>query len=138
MPTRVLNVAEKPSVAREAARALSGGQASSRRVHDSTVWDFRYRGPGGGEMDMAFGAVAGHLMEIDFQEPFNRWSACDPEALYSKPTELDNGARNSRKNARGGGRAAGGARRGRPSSAGPSLPSPTPPRTRGGAHRRAS
>ena len=36
-------------------------------------------------MDMAFGAVAGHLMEIDFQEPVNRWSACDPEALYSKP-----------------------------------------------------
>ena len=72
---RVLNVAEKPSVAKEASRALSRGGA--RRRNSSVpgapaCWDFAYTVQNV-QCDMVFTSVAGHLMSTDFREPYNKW-----------------------------------------------------------------
>ena len=82
---RVLNVAEKPSVAEAAARALSGGRAQLRRAGDgSKVWEWQGCRVEGAACDMAFTAVRGHLTETDFRAPFNRWGSCDPGDLFRK------------------------------------------------------
>jgi DNA topoisomerase-3 len=82
---RVLNVAEKPSVAREASKALSGNSARYVRGRNNTgCWEFQHT-VRGTPCTMAFTSVAGHLMSTDFQEPFNKWMACSPLELYSKP-----------------------------------------------------
>ena len=84
---RVLNVAEKPSVAKEASRALSRGGA--RRRNSSVpgapaCWDFAYTVQNV-QCDMVFTSVAGHLMSTDFREPYNKWRACAPLELYDAP-----------------------------------------------------
>ncbi|QDZ19827.1 DNA topoisomerase [Chloropicon primus] len=85
MVLRVLNVAEKPSVAREASKALSRNQATYRRGPGNTgCYEFRYRVQGL-DCTMVFTSVAGHLMSTDFQEPFNKWRSCAPLDLFHKP-----------------------------------------------------
>lgn len=34
---------------------------------------------------MVFTSVAGHLMELDFPEPYKRWHSCSPLELYGAP-----------------------------------------------------
>ena len=34
---------------------------------------------------MRMTSVAGHLMEMDFQAPYNKWRACPNEQLYTAP-----------------------------------------------------
>ena len=90
----MLNVAEKPSVAREASKALSGNSARYVRRsggggggggnNNTGCWEFQLT-VRGTPCTMAFTSVAGHLMSTDFQEPFNKWMACSPLELYSKP-----------------------------------------------------
>uniref|UniRef100_A0A6V7QTF6 DNA topoisomerase n=1 Tax=Ananas comosus var. bracteatus TaxID=296719 RepID=A0A6V7QTF6_ANACO len=55
---RVLNVAEKPSVA---------------KAHR------------GRPCLMLFTSVTGHLMELDFDDRFRKWNSCDPTDLYHAP-----------------------------------------------------
>ena len=119
-PIRVLNVAEKPSVAREVSRILSNGQSrsasswsvsppcarstllSSMRYTFGTiktpltegeactgcsarynpVSEFQYQ-IGGQACDMVFTSVAGHLMELEFEDGYRRWRGVDPVDLYS-------------------------------------------------------
>ena len=81
----VLNVAEKPSVAKEASRALSRNQATYRRGAGGTAcWDFSHTVQGT-TCQMVFTSVAGHLMSTDFKEPFNKWKSCAPLELFHKP-----------------------------------------------------
>ena len=83
---RVLNVAEKPSVAREVAKALSGGGARWSSAGGRTGrWEFPYA-IRGVPCDMSFVAVAGHLMEVEFRSPYNKWRACAPGEIFRKPT----------------------------------------------------
>ena len=65
MVIRVLNVAEKPSVAREITRHLGGGQVSRRQHRGSWVSEFPFnlqQTP----CKMLVTAVRGHLLEVDF------------------------------------------------------------------------
>jgi DNA topoisomerase III len=36
---------------------------------------------------MVFSSVAGHLLELEFKPPYNKWSGCSPSDLYTAPVE---------------------------------------------------
>ncbi|GMK55375.1 hypothetical protein CspeluHIS016_0204310 [Cutaneotrichosporon spelunceum] len=88
---RVLCVAEKPSIAKELARILSGGHFDNRAGKNKFCrnFDFQYRLPPplGDNRDSEFTvtSVLGHLTETDFLDEFRRWSSCDPFALFDAP-----------------------------------------------------
>lgn len=162
MPPRVLNVAEKPSVAKEIARILNGGQVPRTREGElkyCKIYDFPsqircvrllalllcwvcwcaglcVRVPGclaclcwfvcglyvcvpaclpghasphshplthshpsspptpphphqhrGENVDMVFTSVLGHLLELDFVQPYRSWGGCRPGDLFTAPVE---------------------------------------------------
>jgi DNA topoisomerase-3 len=113
MPVKALNVAEKPSVAKEVSRILSNGAARSRRgryanraygrgqpqqlsaansaavlhclrARFNPIWEFGYTIQGT-PCDMVFTSVAGHLMQMDFTQQHKRWHSCSPLELYTAP-----------------------------------------------------
>ncbi|BEJ16114.1 hypothetical protein CspHIS471_0507190 [Cutaneotrichosporon sp. HIS471] len=88
---RVLCVAEKPSIAKELARILSGGHFDNRAGKNKFCrnFDFPYRLPPplGDNRDCEFTvtSVLGHLTETDFPDEYRQWSSCDPFALFDAP-----------------------------------------------------
>ena len=82
---RVLNVAEKPSVAREASNVLSGSRASNDAscAQYNRVHRFPYQLRGFGNSEMVFTSVLGHLMDHRFVDPnVQSWQGCDPAELF--------------------------------------------------------
>ena len=80
---RVLNVAEKPSVAKEISRVLSNGAARVREGATALnkVWEFEHvvRGL---PVTMVFTSVTGHLSNFEFaEERHRRWASVDPREL---------------------------------------------------------
>ena len=65
-PIRVLNVAEKPSVAKEVSRVLSNGGCTNRRGASqyNAIWEFPYTVMGQ-RCDMVFTSVTGHVMGLE-------------------------------------------------------------------------
>ncbi|KAK1296608.1 hypothetical protein QJS10_CPB15g01974 [Acorus calamus] len=87
MAVRVLNVAEKPSVAKSVAGILSRNRGMSTRNGRSRynrVFEFEYE-IGGQRCHMVVTSVTGHLMELDFDDRFRKWHSCDPADLYHAP-----------------------------------------------------
>lgn len=90
----VLNVAEKPSVAREITRHLCRGQ--SRRVCNIFFYKFlQINNPGmncdefecsfqGQPCRMLVTSVRGHMMSLEFPEAFS-WGKCNELMLFSVP-----------------------------------------------------
>lgn len=85
-PKIVLNVAEKPSVAREIVHFLSNGE--SRKLDSlsqyNPVSEFRYKIKGE-EVLMRVTSVQGHIMSMEFNEPYNKWNEVSPEELFEAP-----------------------------------------------------
>ncbi|KAJ1298658.1 hypothetical protein BS78_01G470500 [Paspalum vaginatum] len=83
---RVLNVAEKPSVAKSVAEILSRGSMQSRagRSPYNRVFEFNYV-INGRACRMLVTSVTGHLMELEFEDRFRRWQSCDPAELFHAP-----------------------------------------------------
>ncbi|XBH57880.1 DNA topoisomerase 3-alpha [Aegilops tauschii subsp. strangulata] len=83
---RVLNVAEKPSVAKSVAEILSRGGMQSRagRSRYNRVFEFNYA-IGAQACHMLVTSVTGHLMELDFDDRYRRWYSCDPAELFHAP-----------------------------------------------------
>ncbi|KAG2543264.1 hypothetical protein PVAP13_9NG735900 [Panicum virgatum] len=83
---RVLNVAEKPSVAKAVAQILSRGSMQSRagRSQYNRVFEFNYA-IHGQVCRMLVTSVTGHLMELEFEDRFRRWHSCDPADLFHTP-----------------------------------------------------
>ena len=80
-----LNVAEKPSVAKEISRILATGSGHPPRTCPSQsrfnpVFEFPYRG-----VQMLFTSVAGHLMEDQFPPSAKSWSAVPFADLFHLP-----------------------------------------------------
>ena len=78
-PIRVLNVAEKPSVARRC-RACCAGDASpspaaAPRRTTSTGVPYEVEGK---QCQMVFTSVTGHLMEMEFEGSHKSWRGCNP------------------------------------------------------------
>ncbi|KAI3987097.1 hypothetical protein MKX01_036887 [Papaver californicum] len=83
---RVLNVAEKPSVAKAVSVSLSRNQFRTRegRSRYNKIFEFEYT-IRGKLCHMSFTSVTGHLMEMDFEERYRKWGSCDPVNLYELP-----------------------------------------------------
>ncbi|CAK7354748.1 unnamed protein product [Dovyalis caffra] len=82
----VLNVAEKPSVAKSVATILSRNQLRVRdgRSRYNRIFEFNYS-IGGQQCHMLVTSVTGHLMELEFEDRFRKWHSCDPADLYTAP-----------------------------------------------------
>jgi DNA topoisomerase-3 len=85
-PVRVLNVAEKPSVAKSVAGILSHNNLRVRngRSPYNKIFEFSYS-IGAQPCDMLMTSVTGHLMELDFEDQYRKWHSCDPADLYHAP-----------------------------------------------------
>uniref|UniRef100_M4C198 DNA topoisomerase n=1 Tax=Hyaloperonospora arabidopsidis (strain Emoy2) TaxID=559515 RepID=M4C198_HYAAE len=83
---RVLNVAEKPSVAKEIAAILSSGRSQRRAGFSkyNALFDFPYQ-IRGQQVQMVVTSVTGHMMELDFDPSVRSWYSCDPVELFSAP-----------------------------------------------------
>lgn len=83
MATKVLMVAEKPSIALSIATALSGGRMSSRRgsteVHEFDGTFLGYR------VQYKVTSVIGHVFSVDFPPAYQDWAATDPLSLFQAP-----------------------------------------------------
>jgi DNA topoisomerase-3 len=83
---RVLNVAEKPSVAKAVAQILSGNNMRMREGRSvyNKIFEFSYS-INGQQCLMLMTSVTGHLMELEFEERYRKWHSCDPAILYEAP-----------------------------------------------------
>ncbi|MCD7472326.1 DNA topoisomerase 3-alpha [Datura stramonium] len=86
---RVLNVAEKPSVAKAVSGILSKNQPGGMRVRDgrsryNKIFEFNYT-IRNQPCQMLFTSVTGHLMELEFDDRYRQWHSCDPVDLYNAP-----------------------------------------------------
>ncbi len=80
---RVLNVAEKPSAAKEIVGVLrQGAPVASRNGFSkyNRVFEFDMA-LSGTVARMIFTSVSGHLKGSDFEAKFRKWGSCDPAAL---------------------------------------------------------
>ncbi|KAI4291810.1 DNA topoisomerase III [Pancytospora philotis] len=81
---KILNVAEKPSVAKSISRVLSTQCRTSRGRHKYCTNTHFELVRGGERSEMVFTSVLGHLYEHDFEGP-SGWSETDPYALFGMP-----------------------------------------------------
>jgi DNA topoisomerase III len=82
---RVVNVAEKPSVAEIPSRRSGGMQPRPGRSSYNRIFEFNYA-IGGQACHMLVTFITGHLMELEFEERFRRrWHSCDPADLFQAP-----------------------------------------------------
>lgn len=84
---KVLNVAEKPSVAKSVAGILSQNQGlriREGRSRYNKIFEFNYS-IRGQPCHMLMTSVTGHLMELEFDERYRKWHSCDPADLYHAP-----------------------------------------------------
>lgn len=82
----VLNVAEKPSVAKEISRVLSKGSSNQSAGHSkyNPVHKFPFQLQGQ-QCEMIFTSVTGHLLERDFSASLKSWQSCSPSQLFDEP-----------------------------------------------------
>ena len=83
----VLSVAEKPSVAKELAAIIGKVPPETIRRQGVSPYNpiFRIeRCPfKDSQVQMTMTSVAGHMMELEFDEKFRQWSSCSPIELFS-------------------------------------------------------
>lgn len=92
MVLRVLNVAEKPSAAKEIVAVFRRGahvNVTTRpsRSRYNIIYEFNMV-VASQPAHMAFTSVLGHLKETDFEERVRRWGSCDP-AILLDPTQSE-------------------------------------------------
>jgi DNA topoisomerase-3 len=51
------------------------------------IYEFGYR-LNNENVTMVVTSVTGHMQELEFQEPFNNWSMCDPAVLFDLNTPV--------------------------------------------------
>lgn len=82
----VLNVAEKPSVAKEIVKFLSKGNSrkSFGKSQYNPIFEFEYT-INNEDVLMRVTSVQGHVMTMEFSEPYNRWNQVTPDELFEAP-----------------------------------------------------
>lgn len=83
MVLRILNVAEKPSAAKEITAVLKGNQAVISRQGRSRynpIYEFNMSIQGHSSL-MIFTSVTGHIKSTDFEARYRKWGSCDPSEL---------------------------------------------------------
>ncbi|KZT63870.1 prokaryotic type I DNA topoisomerase [Daedalea quercina L-15889] len=83
-PTRVLCVAEKPSIAKSITQILSGGRFTTRQSGNTYIRNYDFDYP---QVNATFTvtAVAGHMLEHNFSFQYAKWTSCDPFELFEAP-----------------------------------------------------
>ncbi|KAF2432033.1 DNA topoisomerase [Tothia fuscella] len=90
MVTRILCVAEKPSIAKAVANHLAGGAVTIRHVPQNQFtknycFDYNFQPPWGAS-SVTFTSVLGHIMKHDFPSQYS-WSNCNPRDLFDAPID---------------------------------------------------
>lgn len=83
MPLKnLLNVAEKPSVAKEITAILSQNHFSS--IHSESKYNPIFEFPiqfQSQQAKMQFTSVTGHVMNFEFPKEYKNWNSVDPKSL---------------------------------------------------------
>lgn len=94
MPSIVLSVAEKPSIAKTIANTISAGNAKNRPGFSkfNPCYEFCCSFSVAGlyqeqEFRMVVTSVSGHLMQLDFDDSYRSWRSCEPESLFEAPVQ---------------------------------------------------
>ncbi|KAK3379381.1 DNA topoisomerase [Lasiosphaeria ovina] len=86
--TRILCVAEKPSISKAVATHLSGGQFRTSPTRNTYIknyeFDFNF-GPPWGSCSVTMTAVSGHLTHAEFPPEFSKWDWPPPDRLFHAP-----------------------------------------------------
>ncbi|GAB1320611.1 DNA topoisomerase [Madurella fahalii] len=86
--TRILCVAEKPSIAKAVAGHLSGGHYQTQNTRDTYIknysFDFDFGAPWG-HCSVTMTAVKGHLTAVEFPPDFKQWEYPPPDRLFDAP-----------------------------------------------------
>ncbi|KAH0562609.1 hypothetical protein GP486_002715 [Trichoglossum hirsutum] len=88
--SKILCVAEKPSIAKAVAEHLAGQRPNSRRTGANYVmnYDFSFSfDPPWGNCSVTMTSVIGHLHSQDFVQEYRGWKSCPPSALFEAPIE---------------------------------------------------
>lgn len=82
-------MAEKPSIAKEVSRVLSGGKFVARNSKNKYVknYDFQFVFPSVGSCEVTMTLVLGHITKHDFPQEYG-WNRCAPGALFSAPINV--------------------------------------------------
>ncbi|KAI9205081.1 DNA topoisomerase [Polychytrium aggregatum] len=83
---KILCVAEKPSISKSVASALSSGQSQTRNTGDTYTKNYDFEQHYEGELcTVTMTAVRGHLYEIDFGPEYRSWKSVDMTRLFDLP-----------------------------------------------------
>ncbi|KAI7367617.1 DNA topoisomerase III [Hortaea werneckii] len=88
--TRILCVAEKPSIARAISNHLGGGNATTRSIQHNVYvknYDFNYNFQAWGPCQVTVTSVSGHLLSNDFASQYRKWTSCEPSELFEARIE---------------------------------------------------
>ncbi|KAK0623541.1 DNA topoisomerase [Immersiella caudata] len=83
--TRILCVAEKPSISKAVAGHLSGGHFQTANTRDTYTKNYTFNfdfGPPWGHSEVTMTAVRGHITQLDFPDDYKRWEYPPPERLF--------------------------------------------------------
>ncbi|KAK4146970.1 DNA topoisomerase [Dichotomopilus funicola] len=86
--TRILCVAEKPSIAKAVAGHLSGGIYQTNNTRDTYVKNYTFDydfGPPWGHSSVTMTSVKGHLTSTEFPEDYKSWEYPPPDRLFDAP-----------------------------------------------------
>ncbi|KAL8329336.1 hypothetical protein RB597_004866 [Gaeumannomyces tritici] len=86
--TKILCVAEKPSISKAVAGHLSGGQFQTHNTRVTYVKNYSFNfdfGPPWGSCEVTMTCVLGHLTGMEFGPEFKDWRYPPPESLFTAP-----------------------------------------------------
>ncbi|KAH6627843.1 DNA topoisomerase [Chaetomium tenue] len=86
--TRILCVAEKPSISKAVAGHLSGGQYQTNNTRNTYIKNFTFDydfGPPWGHCSVTMTAVKGHLTTVEFPPDYKQWEYPPPDRLFDAP-----------------------------------------------------
>ncbi|KAK4217971.1 DNA topoisomerase [Rhypophila decipiens] len=89
--TRILCVAEKPSIAKAVANHLGGGRVEMRNTRDTYVKNYIFNfdfGAPWGQSSVTMTSVRGHLTDLQFPPEYKRWDHPPPDALFNAPVVI--------------------------------------------------
>lgn len=83
---RILNIAEKPSVAKEISNILSHNRCSYKQGLSkfNPIFEFHCQVLSQDDQ-MVFSSMAGHMMNLDFSQEYSNWNNVDPFVLFTAP-----------------------------------------------------
>ncbi|CAK7235456.1 DNA topoisomerase [Sporothrix eucalyptigena] len=86
--TKILCVAEKPSISKAVAGHLSGGQYQTHNTQSKYVKNYVFTfdfGPPYGSCDVTMTCVSGHMTNLEFGPDVKDWKYPPPDSLFTAP-----------------------------------------------------